>query len=332
MACFFIILAVKIELLNVYRGIAILMVFIHHVLAYTEIDSGSLFHAGVAIFFVISGFCIHLSFLRNPTWSSFFHKRFFRIYPPYFCVLLLFIVIDETKSLTQIGTHALLIHNVSERTFFDINASFWSIAIEVQLYLIYPLLVILVRNFGWRNSLMAIGLLELSIRILSSITTMPFVITFSPFAFWFSWSIGAYLADRYERKQKLLFRWYLLAACVIATIVIHYADPYLFFPLVAMSTFMILSNQIFTGFKFRETPLTKYLSTIGVISYSFYLLHQPLLGLWLQLAGLLTGVSWLLFLASVPCWVIIHVLSNCAYNYIEIPSINLGRFIKEQNI
>ena len=43
--------------------------------------------AGVAIFFVISGFCIHLSFLRGRPgdWQGFFVRRFFRIYPPYFC-------------------------------------------------------------------------------------------------------------------------------------------------------------------------------------------------------------------------------------------------------
>jgi peptidoglycan/LPS O-acetylase OafA/YrhL len=38
---------------------------------------------GVPIFFVISGFCIHLSFSRQPQWPLFFWRRFFRIYPTY---------------------------------------------------------------------------------------------------------------------------------------------------------------------------------------------------------------------------------------------------------
>jgi peptidoglycan/LPS O-acetylase OafA/YrhL len=38
---------------------------------------------GVAIFFAVSGFCIHLSHLhnRNKGWSFFIYRRFFRIYP-----------------------------------------------------------------------------------------------------------------------------------------------------------------------------------------------------------------------------------------------------------
>ena len=45
---------------------------------------------GVAIFFVVSGFCIHLSFKRKPDWLDFASRRFFRIYPAYVIALLLF--------------------------------------------------------------------------------------------------------------------------------------------------------------------------------------------------------------------------------------------------
>ena len=47
---------------------------------------------GVAIFFVVSGFCIHLSFRRGAPgdWRGFFIRRFFRIYPPYFLAVLIF--------------------------------------------------------------------------------------------------------------------------------------------------------------------------------------------------------------------------------------------------
>ncbi|MFM8807542.1 MAG: acyltransferase family protein [Chthoniobacterales bacterium] len=49
---------------------------------------------GVALFFVISGFCIHLSFLKwqasaseRGFWRPYFVRRFFRIYPPYLFAL-----------------------------------------------------------------------------------------------------------------------------------------------------------------------------------------------------------------------------------------------------
>ena len=48
--------------------------------------------SGVSVFFVVSGFCIHLSHQRNKEkgWLSFANSRFFRIYPPYILAILLF--------------------------------------------------------------------------------------------------------------------------------------------------------------------------------------------------------------------------------------------------
>src|ERR1700685_485915 len=46
---------------------------------------------GVAIFFVVSGFCIHLSFQQQgKRYSDFFIRRFFRIYPAYLAAVFLF--------------------------------------------------------------------------------------------------------------------------------------------------------------------------------------------------------------------------------------------------
>src|SRR5437660_8666897 len=50
----------------------------------------SLGWSGVAIFFVVSGFCIHLNFRRKPDWRDFTLRRFFRIYPPYLFAVLFF--------------------------------------------------------------------------------------------------------------------------------------------------------------------------------------------------------------------------------------------------
>src|SRR6476469_3517467 len=46
--------------------------------------------AGVALFFVISGFCIHYSFLRSGQFEAgqFFWRRLWRIYPAYIVALL----------------------------------------------------------------------------------------------------------------------------------------------------------------------------------------------------------------------------------------------------
>src|SRR5688500_12751255 len=130
---------------------------------------------GVAIFFAISGFCIHLSHAtaRDKTWKTYFIKRTFRIYPPYLAIMLFFaFVFTATKvSLSELGgqnqivTHALFIHNFFPRSFYGITGAFWSIAIEFQLYLIYPVILSFTKRIGWTITGIIVALVELSLRL-----------------------------------------------------------------------------------------------------------------------------------------------------------------------
>ncbi|MCI0658269.1 MAG: acyltransferase family protein, partial [Acidobacteria bacterium] len=97
-----------ITFLDTLRGIAIALVFAFHSLgpsfgvdhlawsgwlrdfssvrrSFLALLPASLGWSGVAIFFVVSGFCIHLSHERSRRkgFKVFFIRRFFRIYPPY---------------------------------------------------------------------------------------------------------------------------------------------------------------------------------------------------------------------------------------------------------
>src|SRR5476649_1886252 len=94
------------------RGLAILSVFLCHVLYdnFAPFQVRSVWHGvlldlrapwnegflmaagGVAMFFVISGSCVHLSHARSrdPGLGTFFLRRFFRIYPPDLVALLIF--------------------------------------------------------------------------------------------------------------------------------------------------------------------------------------------------------------------------------------------------
>jgi len=109
---------------------------------------------GVAVFFVVSGFCIHLSHQRakDEDLRAFFIRRFFRIYPPYLAALLIFsflypwheIRLCSPPSLARFCTHLFLVHNLHSGSFNAINMAFWSVAVEFQLYLLYPLVLVLV--------------------------------------------------------------------------------------------------------------------------------------------------------------------------------------------
>src|SRR5262249_45093449 len=109
---------------------------------------------GVPMFFVLSGFLIHYTFSRssNQNTLGFLVRRFGRIYPPYLAALLVFSVAYgffwTAGGRGQVLSHAFLVHNFSDRNFFSINGSFWSLAHEAQFYLLYPLLLGVRRAIG----------------------------------------------------------------------------------------------------------------------------------------------------------------------------------------
>ncbi|MDD5350045.1 MAG: acyltransferase, partial [Chthoniobacteraceae bacterium] len=182
----------------------------HFLLAALPFSYGSL---GVAVFFFVSGFCIHLSHQKSSLkgYKVFFIRRFFRIYPPYFAALCFFaflfpmtaLKLDSPINFAQFFSHVLMVHNLDPRSFYGINGTFWTLGVEVQLYLIYPVLLLLARRLGWNKALFIAGAIELTLRVYGSAVEAPYWVSASPFAYWFSWAIGARIADDYLAGRPL---------------------------------------------------------------------------------------------------------------------------------
>jgi peptidoglycan/LPS O-acetylase OafA/YrhL len=301
------------------RGIAVLMVVVYHALFWTygQLHYGwnemgirspstggipwyfapfTLGWGGVAIFFVISGFCIHLSHQRTGLWKDFFIKRFWRIYPPYAFAMVAFFCSDlllnqisfhgtgSQAATKQLVTHALLIHNLSSDTLYGINPSFWSIAIEWQLYLIYPLLVFGVARFGWLASLVTALACEVALQLAISRADIYFdlILKASPFAYWFSWSLGAWLAQLYRENKIPGSRWFLsppLFCLLFAVCWLWKPLASLCFLAVALFSFSVIVRKLGDSKKPRNSMISGLLSYCGTVSYSLYLLHQPIISL-----------------------------------------------------
>ncbi len=124
--------------------------------------------AGVPIFFVISGYCIHrggaLRLAQNPDYrldtANFWARRFARIYPVLLAALLLTFALDwcslqlppVNHKMREIGLHAFLVNlfslqGVAGKTYGS-NGALWTLSLEVQFYAIYPLLFALRRRIG----------------------------------------------------------------------------------------------------------------------------------------------------------------------------------------
>ena len=141
------------QLLDVWRGVACLMVFAFHTGATFRWPPFAFYgNNGVHLFFVLSGYLIFQPYLRSmsgtrpfPSIGRFYARRFLRIYPPYAVSLIAFIALryatrTNVPSAHNILLHALMSFNyITHINFFSINPVFWSLAIEAQFYLILPL-------------------------------------------------------------------------------------------------------------------------------------------------------------------------------------------------
>jgi peptidoglycan/LPS O-acetylase OafA/YrhL len=167
------------------RGLAILLVLWHH--CYMQPSTGALGFlyqlnraawVGVDLFFVLSGFLItgilFDSLQREDYFRRFYKRRALRIFPLYYGVVLLLLVLSLPLGLHWQGRQWLLLgylQNVGIMQPFQFDISnwvtlnhFWSLSIEEQYYLVWPLVIYLVRDkikLVWISialSLLALGL------------------------------------------------------------------------------------------------------------------------------------------------------------------------------
>lgn len=167
----------QLNLLQVYRGIAAALVVLTHAnkIISRELQQDKLlqiFHfgwIGVDFFFVLSGFIIfyiHQSDIGKPNkFKSFAFKRFIRVYPLYWSILTIKIIVslfntDTTNSIYQrsageIIKAVLLLpqdRSILDATFIGVS---WTLSYEVFFYSIFGLLILINTKicqpiiFGW---------------------------------------------------------------------------------------------------------------------------------------------------------------------------------------
>lgn len=309
------------------------------------------FHIGwtaLPIFFVVSGFCIHLTYSqqRQGDLKSFYIRRFFRIYPPYLLALLVFtffypltrIPFTKLTYWGQFVTHLFLCHNISELSIVAINAPFWTIAIEVQLYLIFPLILIFARRFSYARALLILGLIEFSLQLFAVVVFekppgfAPAWLRGSPFFFCFSWGLGAAIADAYLSGKPLALMRVHPVVWLVPGILTSTFPAYEFsFAFFALFTASIITRHLNQRGQVEEKPsyLRRVIRITGIYSYSIYLIHDPILrAVILFYKGRFPGIEnhpFLIFAAGATSWLLVFPLSALMYYWVEKPAIALGK-------
>lgn len=169
-------------------------------------------YTGVGLFFVLSGFCIHLPHARKFHHTgadrleprTFFRRRFRRLYPAFAASLVLgaagLWVMNAPVQL--IGVYALVNAFCLLAVRPDalmLGPVYWTLWYEVQFYLLYPLLLKVVRRVGFGP----VGLTLLAAELALTLAPTPEVLKpVAPHFEWlflrryFEWFLGMWLAER----------------------------------------------------------------------------------------------------------------------------------------
>jgi peptidoglycan/LPS O-acetylase OafA/YrhL len=216
----------RLQSIDALRGIAALGVVFYHALAHTANSVPDNFfrwpvkllqfvssfgYIGVFLFFVISGFCIHLQWAKTRAtgqpqsiqFGSFWRRRIRRLYPPYLIAFALFVLmaglttgIDITHFLVyDVVMHLLMLHNLDPHTCYSINGVFWTLAIEEQLYLAYFLLLFLRTRWGWGPTLLVCAVARVAWFFFSHAAWVTvgagIPVPEAAASHWFTWALGA---------------------------------------------------------------------------------------------------------------------------------------------
>jgi peptidoglycan/LPS O-acetylase OafA/YrhL len=323
------------------------------------------FWAGVDLFFALSGFLITGILLDHPPGGavlrSFYARRVLRIFPLYWSFLLFFLVVLPlvlgAVDFTGPYPHMPNLVRVAQdqhwfwlylSNFWEVAHGFpgnglgivWSLAIEEQFYLVWPMVVLLcssARRLGPVCVVIALGSMLIRARVAGAgEMRAAYFVTACHMDGLALGALGAVLVrSRFRDGVARAARWVVVGLSVLVAAHV-WTTPLLLFSVASFAYWLPVLNVLFAALvvtlatSSEERPLARFfgsapLTWAGRHSYALYLLHLPAYQ-WVEayVAPRIGDGPWLV--AAVATLVSV-VLSIATYHLIEQPFLALKRYV-----
>jgi peptidoglycan/LPS O-acetylase OafA/YrhL len=336
------------------RALAVLAVLFYHA-GYSWMPGGFL---GVEVFFVISGYLVTSLLLSEYRREGgidlrrFWRRRFWRLYPATFVAVVATMVYTavflpgELAGLRDDALGALLFGSnwqqlVSDGSYFSefgrppLVRHFWSLAVEWQFYLVWPLVALGALRWTGRGGLAALAVAvgagsTVLMAVLSAPGGDPSRVYYGTDTRLGGLMAGALLATTWSNSAVAHLRaWQVrvlegagavgLAALVFAAVTVHELDDRLYrggFAAVAALTALVLLSATNVAARWTQCVLgTGPLRWVGLRSYSLYLWHWPVFMVTRPGSDIDLAEGWLIPLR----FGLAFVLAEVSYRFVEEP-------------
>lgn len=324
--------------------------------------------AGVTVFFVLSGFLLSLPFaawqagLRDkPATGAYLMRRVVRVFPAYYAQLAVLILISAIElgwsavpSAADLARHLLMLFMPPPLGMEPRNGVWWTLPIEFSFYMALPLIALLLRSDRW--------MWLLAVAIVSMVAWRYFTVT------WLadssiqarvsaayqlpgsmdSFGFGMLASTLYVNRKAMLVRAGRAAHLDIATLLgitvlvgaiywLHYGGTgywsntpifYLWTPALSLGITAIVLAGAGGGRIARLLFANRIMVYAGLVSYSVYLWHYPIL-VWMRSQPFMQSVGdhglAVLLLVGLPATVSVASIS---YFLVERPFLRLRLLVR----
>ncbi len=300
---------------NIIRLFAAVQVFFTHAIDHLEIKNEYInyiyynfiyYFPGVPIFFTISGFLIYASFDRNSSnLKKYFKNRILRIYPALYLCLGLTIVLlynaDIKFLFYSLEFYKWLIAQLTFAQFYtpDIlrtwgvgtpNGSLWTIFVEIQFYLIVPIIFLLTKKQNKLYWLLLMFSFSLLINLILNQNNTVFLKLFHLFVFkylyYFLFGVISYvywnnLYNIFLNKFLLITTIYILYFLIVG-IYLNHPDIVSY---ILVSPFGFIGNLLLAiwtlSAAFSYNKMSIKIPFDIDISYGIYIYHMPIINFYI---------------------------------------------------